>query len=55
MVNGYDAQRTVFRYAQKACGKDFFGVKLLLLIKIENFYQQQLHSDRFFSCSVVRR
>ena len=34
----YDAQRTVFRYAQKTCGKGFLGVKLLFLIKIENFY-----------------
>ena len=37
----YDAQRTVFRYAQKTCSKGFLGVKLLFLIKIENFYQKQ--------------
>ena len=36
----YDAQRTVFRYAQKACEKDFFGVKFLLLRKNFNFYQK---------------
>ena len=42
-----DSQRTVFRYAQKACGKGFFGPKLLFLIKIENFYQkQQLRSKK---------
>ena len=40
-TTGYGLQRTVFRYAQKACRKDFFGDKLLFLIKIENFYQKQ--------------
>ena len=45
----YDAQRTVFRYAQKACEKGFCGVKFLFLRKIFNFSQKQkLHSDRFF-------
>ena len=48
-TTGYGLQRTVFRYAQKACRKDFFGDKLLFLIKIENFYQkQQLLSYRLF-------
>ena len=43
----HDSQRTVFRSAQKACGKDFFGEKLLFLIKIFNFYQkQQLPSQK---------
>ena len=51
-TTGYDSQRTVFRYAQKACGKVFFGDKLLFWIKIENFYpKQQLISNRFFSMS----
>ena len=27
-TEGYNSQRTVFRYAQKTCGKDFFGEKL---------------------------
>ena len=29
LTTGHDVQRTVFRYAQKACGKGFFGEKLL--------------------------
>ncbi len=38
---------------QTSRGKDFFGVKLLILIKVFNFYQnQQLHTDRFFQQSV---
>ena len=49
-TTGHDSLRTVFRYAQKVCGKDFFGETLLFLIKIFNFYQkQQRPSDRFFS------
>ena len=48
--SGHDSQQTVFRYAQKACGKRLFGGKLFFLIKIFNFHQKkQLHSDRFFS------
>ena len=27
-TTGHDVQRTVFRYAQKTCGKGFFGGKL---------------------------
>ena len=51
-ITEYDAQHTVLRYAQKTCGKGFFGEKLFFLIKIENFYQKkQLLSDRFFSMS----
>ena len=43
----HDSQRTVFRYAQKACEKDFFGEKLFFLIKIFNFYQKkQLPSEK---------
>ena len=50
ILSGHDSQRTVFRYAQKACGKDFYGEQLLFLIKIFNFHQkQQLLSNRFFS------
>ena len=50
-TTGHDSQRTVFRFAQKACGKGFFGEKLLFLIKIFNFHQkQQILSDRFFKC-----
>ncbi len=37
---GHDVQSTVFHYAQKTCGKGFFGWKLLFLIKIFNFYQK---------------
>ena len=49
-----DSQRTVFRYAQKACGKGFFGPKLLFLIKIENFYQkQQLRSKGIFPARLL--
>ena len=48
----HDSLRTVFRYAQKACGRDFFRPNLLFLIKIFNFYQkQQIRSDRFFLMS----
>ena len=39
---------------QTSRGKDFFGVKLLFLIKIFNFYQkQQFHADRLFTMSIV--
>ena len=53
-ITEYNALRTVFRYAQKACGKVFFGGKLLFLIKIFNFHQkQQLPSDRLFHGSIT--
>ena len=47
-------QRPVFRYAQKACGKGFLGVKLFFLIKIFNFYQkQQLHAKKVFPARLL--
>ena len=40
-TTGQGEQRTVFRYAQKACWKGLFGEKLFFLIKIENFYRKK--------------
>ena len=46
-TTGHNFQPTVFRSAQKACGKGFFGEKLFFFIKIENFYKkQQLRSKK---------
>ena len=42
----HDVQRTVFRYAQKACGKGFFGGKLFFFDKNFQFLSKKITSLR---------
>ncbi len=54
-IIGHDAQGTVFRYAQKACGKEGFVVNVLFWIKNFNFYQNNTFTpiDFFMSSSMI--